>query len=828
MNKPSYAMIGYTVAGLTRRIDYRIPAALLVLLLPPALPAAEGGLAAQAGAAEEAAAETVAPAAADDEDDAASSGDNEAPPAGQDRLELGPLVVTTTARRREESLIEVPVAMTVMTGEQLEQKGVIDITGLNEFVPNVTLEVSRGTNTTLTPFIRGIGQQDPVAGFEQGVGVYIDDVYLNRPQGAVLDVYNVDRIEVLRGPQGTLYGRNTIGGAIKYVTRRIGDEPEIDLKVSGGNFRQIDALMNFGAPLSDTFRIGGTVGTFQRDGFGDNLNLGIENGSKDIVAGRLSFEWAPREDVFFRLSGDWTDDNSTPRQGARLIPGALSGAPVLKDVFDTRAGLNTPKANVVNRGISLLAEWLIDERFTLKNIVAYRDNKSALPEDFDSLPVDDLDVPVLFEDDQLTEELQLIYEGDRLNGIFGFFFMTADAADDFDVILGPTGELLGLPGLNAFTSGRVETDTWSVFGDYTYEFIDHWFITAGGRWTSDERDARIFRATFLNGFSPALGGPERDPIAVATDFSGSETFHDLNAHAALSWQPTERHNLYFSFNQGFKGGGFDPRGSAAAAPDFNGDGTVDGSEVQEFLQFDPEQVNAYEVGYKASLFDGRLNTALAFFWNGYEGIQVPGSVGVDTDNDGIEDTFIGVTSNAGEGRIRGFEFEGQAYLADHLFANGDNLSADWAVGFLDAEFKEFIDAFGQDIADVASFQNAPEWTANASLIYDLPLTIFGLPGTLSFIPHASYRGDTNQFEVASTGLDQKDYILFDFNIVWRSFDGRWSAGIHGRNLTDKEYIVSGFDFVDDETLAPQLGREGTLTAFFGPPRTVTGTITFHY
>ena len=126
-----------------------------------------------------------------------------------------------------------PIAVTAYSGAQLEREGAIDITDIGDTTPNVTLEASRGTNSTLTAFIRGIGQQDPVAGFEQGVGIYLDDVYLNRPQGAVLDIYDVERIEILRGPQGTLYGRNTIGGAVKYVTRRLSDDPELSLRGNG-------------------------------------------------------------------------------------------------------------------------------------------------------------------------------------------------------------------------------------------------------------------------------------------------------------------------------------------------------------------------------------------------------------------------------------------------------------------------------------------------------------------------------------------------------------------------------------------------------------------
>ena len=736
--------------------------------------------------------------------------------------------VVVTARRRQESLQDVPISMSAFSGNQLEEIGATDITELNQMVPNVTIEVSRGTNTTLTPFIRGVGQQDPVAGFEQGVGVYIDDVFLNRPQGAVLDLYDVNRIEVLRGPQGTLYGRNTIGGAIKYVTRRIGDKPEIRLRASGGTFRQIDDVLSFDMPLSDTFKVGGTVASFRHDGFGNNLNLqGLKNYNKDIIGGRLSFEWTPSDKLFIRVAGDWTNDNSDPRQGHRLIPGALSGAPVLPNVFDTRAGLNNPKAHVVNRGVSSLVEWTVNENITLKNILAYRDNKSALPEDFDSLPVNDLDVSVVFNDNQFSEELQLLYQSDRLNGIVGFFYMNASAFNAFDVILGPLGDLIGLPGLNAFTLGDVDTDTWSLFADMTYDLTETIALSVGGRFTSDKRTARIQRETFLDGFSHFFGGPVRDPIAVATDFKGSETFHDFTPRVSLSWKPNTDHNLYFSFSEGFKGGGFDPRGSATAAPDLNGNGiagSADPEDVFNFFMFKPETIKTYEVGHKGTFLEGRASTSLALFWSTYKNIQIPGSVGVDTNGDGINDNFTGITSNAARGRIRGVEVEGRAQLGDDLLSGGDQLGATWAAGYIDTKFQQFIDAFGQNIADVATFQNTPKWTANVTLHYSVPLSLYDKEGAIALIPSVSYRSLTHQFERSSALLDQPAYILLDVSLVWTLDDGRLQVGIHGKNLTDKKYITSGFDFVNDQTLAPELGLEGTLTAFFGNPRTVTGTL----
>src|SRR3954451_21949941 len=159
--------------------------------------------------------------------------------------------IIVTARRRNELLLNVPVAVTAYSGEQLNRQGALDITDIGDTTPNVTLEVSRGTNSTLTPFIRGIGQQDPVAGFEQGVGLYLDDIYLNRPQAAVLNIYDVERIEVLRGPQGTLYGRNTVGGAIKYVTRRIPtDGAHANVRVNLGTYRQGDLIASVSSPIT--------------------------------------------------------------------------------------------------------------------------------------------------------------------------------------------------------------------------------------------------------------------------------------------------------------------------------------------------------------------------------------------------------------------------------------------------------------------------------------------------------------------------------------------------------------------------------------------------
>ena len=730
----------------------------------------------------------------------------------------GPGIIVT-ARRREEQLIDVPLSVSAISGEALEQRGVQDLTQVPQEVPNITLEVSRGTNTTLTAFIRGVGQQDPVAGFEAGVGLYVDDVYLNRPQAAVLDVYDVERIEVLRGPQGTLYGRNTIGGAIKYVTARLPNDPSLSIRGTYGSYDQADVIVTGSAPLGDSLKIGASGARLSRGGYGENLTLGTENYNKDVWAARgtIEFDSGP---LFVRLSGDYVKDNSEARQGHRLIPGLSTGAPVLDDVFDTRAGLDIVDQEVEAYGGALNIALELSPELTLKSITGYREDKSTTPIDFDSLPSADLDVPAIYENDQFSQELQLLYEGDRLSGVLGGYYLDASAFTAFDVALFTTGAIINLPGLNAQTLGDVGTKTWSVFGDFTYDVTDTLSISLGGRYTNDKRSSRVLRTTFIGGFSDLfIPNSPAIPIAVTSNFEGSETFEDFNPRASISFKPTPDHNFYFTYSQGFKGGGFDPRGQTSAAPDLDGDGDRDFDDQFEFLRFAPETVDSYELGWKASLLDNRLNIAIAAFLGQYNDVQIPGSVGVDTNGDGVNDSFIGITSNAASADVNGIEFEGSALVGRDFAGAGSRLNVNWSLGVLDAKFNTFIDAFGNDVADSRVFQNTPEVTAHMGFALGVPLA----DGMLDFLGSASLRSDVSQFETPNPFLDQDGFVLVDASLVYTLDSGLFSIGVHGKNLLDKEYIVAGYNFVTGgfppgTPFRATLGREGTLTGFYGDPR----------
>jgi iron complex outermembrane receptor protein len=728
-------------------------------------------------------------------------------------------VILVTARRRAESIIDVPIAVTAYSGEQLEAEGAIDLSDIGDTTPNVTFEASRATNSTITAFIRGVGQQDPVGGFEPGVGIYLDDVYLARPQAALLDIYNVERIEVLRGPQGTLYGRNTIGGAVKYVTRRLPRDAEFRLRGTLGTYQQADLVATASTPVGDdrVLRLGGSLARLSRGGFGDNLTTGAENYNKDVWAGRASLEINNERNLFVRLQADYTNDNSSQRGGHRLIPGLVSGTPVLPNVYDTRGALNLPTQDIYAWGVSLYAEAQPVPDLTFRSITAYRKDRSFGPIDFDALPAVDTDVPGLYRNRQASQEVQILYAHGPFNALLGGYYLDATAVTIFDVRL-PGG-------ITALTFGNVDTQTFALFGDFSWDISPQFSVSLGGRYTWDQRTSDIDRAVYLGGGgSPFFGGTGLR-IATQSDFTGTADFRKFTPRASVSYHPAEQQTIYASYSEGFKGGGFDPRGVSTACRTPTG-GACNAQQLFDFMAFDPETVRSYELGYRASLFERRLNLAIALFHAQYRDVQVPGSIGTVV---GGVPTFVGVTTNAGRARFQGLEIEGSFLVGRAVAAERDTLRFAWSLGYINADYLEFIDARGIDVADRRAIQNTPEWTGSGTLSYGLPAG----PGTLDFITTLSYRSRTQQFELRIPGLDQGAYALWDASLVWRSDDDRWSIGLHGRNLTDKRYITSGYNFLRQNPdtgafilangqpgLSPTLGAEGVLNAFYGNPRQV--------
>lgn len=719
--------------------------------------------------------------------------------------------VVVTARRRSESLQNVPIAVTALSGDALKLRGAADITELAQSVPSVTLEPSRATNSTLTAFIRGVGQQDPLAGYEQGVGLYLDDVFLARPQAAVLDIYDVERIEVLRGPQGTLYGRNTVGGAIKYVTRRLSDEFSGSLKGTYGSYDQVDLVGTVSVPLGDSFRVGGSVASFQRDGYGENKTTGDDQYDKDILAYRLSAEWLPTDNILVRFSYDDTQDDSSAVAGYRPFPGAVSGAPVLNDIYDTTAGasdnISTAGINGNNEvqaeGWMLGVDWNLGDHWTFRSITADREDYTESVIDFDSLAVDDFDAPVIYDNDQFSQEFQLLFNGDKMNLVTGFYYIDAEASNDFDVVLGQLGRAAYGSELTAYTGGQVDTESWSVFADLTWNFTDRLSVAVGGRYTEDKRSADVFRGSYLGaGGSPFFGNDDAVLLAVTSDYEAERTFYDFSPRINVSYLWTDDITVYGGYSQGFKAGMFDPRGANLVTP-----------AVEEGV--DPEQLDSYELGFKSVYWDGRAITNIALFYSEYTDMQVPGSVGIDTNGDGINDDFVGTLTNAGEAEISGIEIEG-----NFLFT--ENFSMQVAASFLNADIKEWI-VNDVDVSDQREIQNTPEEMAYIGFTYNTMV----MNGALTLNANWSYKGDITQFEAPAPILDQDAYDMINASVVWISGSESWLLGLFGKNLTDEEIKTAGYCF-GSGGCPSTLGLEDNTTIFYAPPLTISATVEYRF
>ena len=705
--------------------------------------------------------------------------------------------VVVTARRRDEQLKDVPVAVSALSAQQLENTGATDITALQQQTPNATVQIARGSNSTLISFIRGVGQQDPLWGFEPGVGLYIDDVYVARPQGAVLDIFDVNRIEVLRGPQGTLYGRNTIGGAIKYVTKRLGDEFEVMGRGTIGSYNQRDVLVSASLPLGETFAVGGTFAKYDRDGFGTNLFTGEEHYDKDVTAYRLSAEWTPSEQLFIRLAWDRVQDDSAPRHGHREVNSTTGGYTPPPGIYDTYAGI-TGDQKVVTEGAALTLEYTVNDMVTLKSISAWRSGDTDTIIDFDQTPLPFLDVPAIYADNQFTQELQALFQGDNWSGVAGLFYLDGESSGVFDTIAANLG-------VSIAAAGYVNTKSLSAYADFSYDFTDRLHASIGGRWTQDRKNASVQRFFYLGATrSPLTGGTPRPILQTRTNYGAQTTFSQFTPRISASYELSDDLSTYVSYSKGFKSGGWDMRGDALITPQ-----TVNG--------YKPEVVDAYEVGLKGYALDRRVSFASALFLSKYEDQQVSTQVVVPS---GIASSI----DNAGSSTLYGAEFEAKARLTA-------NLSANVAVGYIHAKydtFSRFVPAGAPDplnpstilstgrvvnVADLYGFQNTPEWTGNVSLTWRGELA----GGDLAITPMVSYRDAYQQFEQPLPALDQKAFTLVDLTAIWTAPGGKYKLALTGKNLTNEKYRTGGYNFG-----APTYNN--SVIGFYGPPRTVAASI----
>lgn len=720
--------------------------------------------------------------------------------------------IEVTARRTIESIQDVPVAVTSISDKDLQERGISTILEVAQFSPNTTLQQSRGTNSTITAFIRGVGQEDPLWGYEPGVGIYIDDIYVARPQGAVLDILNVERVEVLRGPQGTLYGKNTIGGAVKYVTRRMSGEREFFASGTVGSFNQRDLKLTGEIPLIDnTLYFGFGYANLQRDGYGKFLtsalpNQDMQNYDKDLQAMRGTVEWYPSEDVFVRLAYDRTDDKSNSKGGYRLLPSIVTNAPVPDSIYDSYTSLPTEN-KVETEGVSLTVDWEFSDAITLRSITSRRENYSPVNIDFDNTSERIFDVPAIYEDKWFTQEFQMNYRTDNLTVVSGVYYYDAESCGVFDAILEVLGQgAFGTPGLTREVAGCSDSTSQAAYAQGTYKLSDKWSVTAGLRYTRDKKEALVRNGLVFDTIYPESGwipGYVRDPsVGTPVVLDDSKTWNKLTPRVGVEYRHSRDTMFYASFGQGFKSGTFNPR-AETAEPAAN-----------------PEDVYSYEIGVKSDVTNSLRVNATAFMLDHKNRQYV--SVIPDPNDATVLNQRL---ANVGTSDATGFELE-VTWIASNNLAIYGNL------GLIDANFSNVMsfDAQGNqiDITDSFVITNTPKTTANIGFSYDTTLA----NGDLVFNGNYSYRSSYGLNELDNL-LTQDAYGVLNLGINWYSANGKWNVGLHGKNLTQEEFLVGNYAFLSPDPanpgqFLPGLGGDTTLIGYYGEPRTVSLTVGYRF
>ena len=724
-------------------------------------------------------------------------------------------VIVVTARRREESLQEAPVAISAFSAETLQDRQIQQTSDLERITPSLQFKPAgqlSGNSASSVVFIRGVGQLDPTAAVDPGVGIYIDEVYVGRAVGGTIDFGDIESVEVLRGPQGTLFGRNTIGGAILVQTR----EPEFNEFSARGRFRvgEYDLVEGFAAlnlPISDTIAARVSGGFRNRDGYVIRAFDGLDLGNEDSVTVNGALRFEPSPDFELQLRADYTkrDENGAPFVFAGInenapvaaivsvaagCPGATIpfaplqpgdprfGAPNVPLIDDARCAndfqnlgnfVNGGTADVLSTsevwGVSGTATLDISDSVLLKSITAFRSTESRGIRDADNTPFLLITTDVGSESEQFSQELQVQYDGGPLNGILGVYYFDEDTNERATVPLSfpPSPPVIGSilnggPGSRDLQVSQLETRSWAVFGEASYEITDALEISGGLRYTEDRK---TFQGTVLNLFPATLPDPDPLPDTAIPDGGplfiyptpNEETFSALTGSASIAYEVAPWLNTYLSYSRSFKSGGFNTRYNAPP-PGF------------EPVPFDEETVDSYEVGAKIEAGDFRLN--LAAFQADYGNIQLVFRQGV-----------VPLLFNAGEARIRGFEAEASYRPFD------DGLFIDAGMSILDDEILSITEVPGATatVQPGDELPLTPSFQGNFAVGYNFEIGD-GYVVTPQF--DGSYTSDVVFITGSVPEIEQEGYFVANASIQVEIND-RFEVQAGVINLFDKEYLIQG-------------------------------------
>ncbi len=659
--------------------------------------------------------------------------------------------IVVTAQKRSENLQQIPIAITAISGEELDR---IDLNEIQDIaIQTPSLEFSRAGGEAQL-YIRGIGTNIFGVTVDPSVAVNQDGVYLARTQMGLTQFLDVDRVEVLRGPQGTLYGRNATGGAINLISRKPADEVEGYASATAGNFGRYEFQGAVSAPINDMVKTRLAARFLEDDGFTTDLDPrgGKEIDDQNMFAIRGTVEFDINDDVTFTVVGDWSDFTSgnrtiIPRDNLGLAESL--GALPLGAFDETRNDLPT-RYDWETGGITATLEWQVADGIALKSISAYKEFTGDFLFNTDGTEIDVTRSNFQYDTDQFTQEFQLSSTDDGpLQWIAGLWYLKEDKFGALGLVRPPLG-------LSFIIPNDDEGEAYAAFVEASYQFTDTLSFTAGIRYSDEEKED----ITSVGAVNDLDGLDSPNPVnQFGAPREAENSWDAWTPRFVLEFTPNDDMLFYASATRGFKSGGFNAFDRNPA--------------------FNPEFIWSYEVGTKSDITDQVRLNASAFYYD-YTDLQVS--------------TFINgltLTTNAAEATVKGVEFELQTLLAENLEFN---LTGTW----LDAEYDEFLSAQGSENGAPRLFNlagnkliNAPEFSLNANLNYTVELDN---GGTVDFFGQLSYRDEVffTQFNEAAVGQD--DLTLVDARIAYTTPDGSWSAGIYGKNIFDKEYFQNGVRF----------------------------------
>jgi len=675
------------------------------------------------------------------------------PDAQTEPAKLG--VVVVTAQRRNEALQSTPVAITAVSAADLERKQIRRLDDMKFEVPNVVIEAATGTSSGAKIFMRGIGTDDTVFTTDPSVAIYVDDMYLARATGAMLDMFELERVEVLRGPQGTLYGRNATGGAVRYVTKKPTGESRLEAETRIGNLGRFDLQLGGGTKLGDSVAVSYGLMSKTRGGSMRDITNNRDVNDEDMKGGRVGFAFDLSRDTNVRLSADILRQRSGPSYASGIldpVKAARYGRPVNNadsNLLTLETDLPNGSNDLDQAGFSLTTSTDMGA-FEWRNILTYRQMDNLLYIDADGTAQKRYHLYQDQSQSQASYEMQFVSLGKGPLSWTGGLFAFREKNDQ------PTRQdIFGTGGLATVAQKTLAV---AAYGQADWRFDKVWKVTGGLRYSHESKD---FSFDALK-----ADGSRSFDVRIKRDWGRADWKLGIDAQFSRDLFG------YASVTTGFKSGGFNGRGATEAAAS---------------VVLRPETVRTYETGLKSTLADGAVTLNGNVFRNEYNDLQLNAYDANGQSN----------LTNATSAVIQGIEIEASAQLSR-------NWQAGMNIGTLDAKYKKFSDA-NAVIFDGVPLKMAPKLQYGLSTSYRAPLGA----GQLLFNAQLKHVGEHYLNLAAAEIIKTEAYTLVDARIAYEAAGNKWSVGLWGRNLTNKLYYAGAFD----------ISGLGIADAYISMPRT---------